>query len=102
MTYATWSPFVRRVTTEVEGLHIEVANHWFKGCVLLVNGVEVGRSDERLALDETTPLIEATVEGPNGPMHLDVRMMAVFYVQIELRVNGAFVAGSRLVKEQEQ
>jgi hypothetical protein len=93
------NPFVRRVSAEVDGLAVDVINHWFKGCVLLVNGVEVGRSDDQLALDETRPLIEATVDAPSGPLHLDVRMMAVLFVQIELRANGRYVAGSRLVKE---
>lgn len=96
------NPFVRRIAAEVEGLHIEVVNHWFKGCALLVDGVEVARSDEKLALTEERPLIETTIEGPSGPLHLDVRMLAIFYTQIELRVNGRHVAGNRLVKEQEQ
>ena len=96
-----WSPFVRRLHAEVEGMHVDVVNHWFKGCELRVDGVEVARSDDMICIDETQPLVEATVIGPNGSVHLDVRMVAVLFVQIELRANGRYVAGSRLVKEQD-
>lgn len=102
MTYPAWHPLVRRVSAEVQGVRVEVVNHWFKGCVLLVDGEEVARNDDRFALTEEVPLIEVTIEGPSGPLHLDVRMLAIFFTQIELRANGRHVAGSRLVKEQEQ
>lgn len=96
------NPFVRRVSASVDGLTVDVVNHWFKGCVLLVDGHEVARNDDKLALTPEHPLIEVTVDAPSGPLHLDVRMLAVFFTQIELRANGRYLAGSRLVKEQEQ
>lgn len=96
------NPFVRRVSAAVDGLTIDVVNHWFKGCVLLVDGHEVSRNDDKLALMPEHPLIEVTVDARSGPLHLDVRMLAVFFTQIELRANERYLAGSRLVKEQEQ
>ncbi|OAN71940.1 hypothetical protein A8B78_19655 [Jannaschia sp. EhC01] len=96
------NPFVRRVSAEVDGRRIEVINHWFKGCAVQVDGVEVAQSDQKLSLTEEHPLIEVTVDGPSGPLNIDVRILAILFVQIELRVNGRYVAGSRLVKEQEQ
>ncbi len=96
------TPFVRSVTAKVDGLTIDVVNHWYKGCTLLVNRVEVARNDAKLALTQDHPLIEVTVDAPSGPLHLDVRMLAIFFAQIELHANGHFLAGSRLVKEQEK
>lgn len=93
--------FERRIKAEVDGRQIEVVNHWFKGCAILVDGVEVARTDQMLAIDENTPLLEVSIDGQAGPLHLDVRMLAVLYVQMELRVNGHHVTGSRLVKEDE-
>lgn len=93
------NPFVRRVEAEVDGLKIEVVNHWHKGCAVLVDGIEVARNDAKLALRDEVPFIEVTVTTPSGPLHLDVHVLAVFFTQIEVRANGRYLAGSRLVKE---
>ncbi|GAB5445586.1 hypothetical protein [Gymnodinialimonas sp.] len=91
----------RRVTGEVDGLSVEVVNHWFKGCGIWVDGRQVAHRGDMIAIDENTPFVEAEVAGHSGPVHLDVRIVAVLFVQIELRANGRYLAGSRLVKEQD-
>ncbi|MBF9043847.1 hypothetical protein HKCCE4037_10955 [Rhodobacterales bacterium HKCCE4037] len=91
--------FDKWVRAEDDGQAIACVNTWFNGAAIYVNGVEVARSMETLALDEARPFVEAVVEGPNGALHIEMHILSILFTQIELRVNNRHVAGHRLVKE---
>jgi hypothetical protein len=87
------------VRAEVGGREIACVNTWFNGAAIFVDGVEVARSMEKLALDEERPFLAVDVEAEDGPMRIEMHILAIFFTQIELRVDGRHVAGARLVKE---
>jgi len=91
--------FDKKVRAQVDGRSIEAVNNWFTGAAISVDGVEIARNREKLALDEARPFVQAHAEGDNGPMQIDMHILSIIFTQIELRVNGRHVAGARLIKE---
>jgi len=94
-------PFTRSLRAEVAGHDIEVVNHWFKGCAIFVDGRERARRKDQLALQPGDPFISCTIESETGPVRLDVHILAVLFVELELRANGMHVAGANLVMRSE-
>ncbi|MEX3014844.1 hypothetical protein [Gymnodinialimonas hymeniacidonis] len=90
--------FDKWVRAEVQGRRVECLNTWFNGAAIFVDGVEVARNMGKLALDETQPFVEAQVDD----LHIEMHILSILFTQIEVRVNGQYVAGDRLIKESGQ